>query len=902
MRYSPSKLMLSLAAAGGVGVFSNAVVANTITIVPNAAFAGDGWLGHSETAIFPPLVPPVAPATAFTTVNPDRHRGIAFNEATGHILVAGRHDGTANVTAGVWVFDSGGTFLDQLSVTDVTGGTFAINHIVAAADGAIYAANLQSPLGTNPFKVYRWADEAASVLSAAAPVAPVVIYESTSVTAGRLGDSFNVTGTGEETRLAAGEGNTAGSGPRNGFAVVRKVNGSWAGTLVGFSATGTPPPAVPLGGDFRLGISFIDADTVIGTQGGAGARFRVANFSPNSSDPAGIALDGSLVTTPIAFGTTVAERPMSYAVVNGVPVLAVLNTATNAVRIYDMSDPYNPSSNAAWTATAATGTPIANSSGLGSVAWDVNGATAKLYVLNSNNGIQSFNVSVTPAVVAPTVTTQPTARAVFARGQTIFTADGAGTPPLAFQWAKDGVDLVGQTSRSLAVNPVIAETGGAYTCRISNTAGEVTSNAATLTVLPSVDTAALTRCWQVPVGTHPAITLLDTQRGMDYDPVNGYVYVISRNTVPPKMYLFSAVDGSEVGELNTAGVAGGLAGFHLNLVKCDDEGNVYAANLVTDGIGYKIYRWSLADITSAAAPTVIYEGTLDLSDPAGTGLAVTSKRLGDSFDVRTVVGATPAETRVQLIAGSRYSNKLALFTFDPPNMPTDPVDIAAVEVIQVTGAVTESFALGLSFGAGNTLWGKSATTPLIEARLDAGVWSQVASYGAPQAVPSNVTAIAVDPTRRLIGGLDTGNSDNIHLFQLDTTVPTPTISVLDQEFFPSDNDNINRTGAMAIHGDKLFVLDTNNVLACYSIGLTPTVAVDASITDVRLTGSGSTLSFDVVGSLNRTYLLQKSTDLAPTASWSADGSVQLDVSPTTVERSIVPGAPRYYYRAKLQPE
>jgi hypothetical protein len=63
----------------------------------------------------------------------------------------------------------------------------------------------------------------------------------------------------------------------------------------------------------------------------------------------------------------------------------------------------------------------------------------------------------------------------------------AGTPPLAFQWRKTSVNVVGATSSSYATPPALASDSGAtFDVVVTNAAGNVTSSAATLMVNPSI--------------------------------------------------------------------------------------------------------------------------------------------------------------------------------------------------------------------------------------------------------------------------------------------------------------------------------------------------------------------------------------------------------------------------------
>jgi hypothetical protein len=57
-----------------------------------------------------------------------------------------------------------------------------------------------------------------------------------------------------------------------------------------------------------------------------------------------------------------------------------------------------------------------------------------------------------------------------------------GTLPFTYQWYKDGVAVAGATSASLVLSPVSTTSAGTYTARVTNSAGNTTSDNGVLTV------------------------------------------------------------------------------------------------------------------------------------------------------------------------------------------------------------------------------------------------------------------------------------------------------------------------------------------------------------------------------------------------------------------------------------
>jgi hypothetical protein len=87
--------------------------------------------------------------------------------------------------------------------------------------------------------------------------------------------------------------------------------------------------------------------------------------------------------------------------------------------------------------------------------------------------------------VAPYINTQPANQTVTAGQTATFNVTASGTSPLSYQWQKNGADITGATSASYTtLATTTADSGEQFRVVISNSAGNATSNTATLTVNP----------------------------------------------------------------------------------------------------------------------------------------------------------------------------------------------------------------------------------------------------------------------------------------------------------------------------------------------------------------------------------------------------------------------------------
>jgi hypothetical protein len=88
-------------------------------------------------------------------------------------------------------------------------------------------------------------------------------------------------------------------------------------------------------------------------------------------------------------------------------------------------------------------------------------------------------------ILAPLVAEGPVGVQETLGGAAGFQVRASGSPPLAFQWSRNGQPLVGETRSTLTRTPLTAEDAGDYAVTVSNAAGSVTSSAARLTLLPA---------------------------------------------------------------------------------------------------------------------------------------------------------------------------------------------------------------------------------------------------------------------------------------------------------------------------------------------------------------------------------------------------------------------------------
>ena len=86
---------------------------------------------------------------------------------------------------------------------------------------------------------------------------------------------------------------------------------------------------------------------------------------------------------------------------------------------------------------------------------------------------------------APTIASHPQDVSVPVGAPATFSVTASGTPPLAYQWQRDGADLPGATGTSFTLAPAqLADDGARFRCVVTNAFGSAVSNEARLGVVP----------------------------------------------------------------------------------------------------------------------------------------------------------------------------------------------------------------------------------------------------------------------------------------------------------------------------------------------------------------------------------------------------------------------------------
>jgi hypothetical protein len=767
-----------------------------------------------------------------TTGNTER--GIAYNPATGHLLVVARNEGTIHILDA-----SNGVDLGVLNNGDgFSGGTYAINMIGVTDDGVIYVGNLSTSTTFPEFKLYRWESETAEAPTVAFDADPSGIDENTggSNNPQRWGDSLDVRGSSTNAQIIAAA--------RNGTvaALITSTNGiDHAVTLISnASSAGAISVAFGSGNTFFTKLSSSPVTEV--------------SFDPVSG--LGTVLHSLVIPNSVVpIGVNASSNWLAGIQINRSPA----ETPDNLI-LYNISDRSKDPAIVAQKAFPGTA-DNANFVGAVDTYHDL------IFALDTNNGLVAYRVI--PTVNPPTFASPPVDLSILEGGFARLDIAVIGTPPFTYQWLRGGTNITDATNDFFAFTNVTSADAGEYSVLVSNTAGSTNSAPAVVTILPSVRTSRASLLWSLAPGSRPYLTTGNTERGLAYNPVSNHLLVITR-TGEVEIHVLDGDTGAELWTMNAPSdiVSGSNpGGFRLNLIAVAGDGVVYAANLTTGATGsspFTIYRWD--DDSTNSIPTVAYSG------------APTGERYGDSLTVR----GSGVDT--QLLAATRNGTAVVIFTtFD--GYYFDPY------VVDTPDASAGNFGLGVAFGEGDTFWGKATGDAAIlrQVQFDLGSGSGIIARSFTN-FPTFVAGVAVNTSSNLLAGIALETPDSLRLYDISDPSAGPVL--IDQDFFPTDHPNVNGSGSVSFGNDRLYALDSNNGILALKLNAGSTQPASASFSALAV--AGNNFSFTVSGTPNSNYDLQYTTDFVD---WNTLRTITTGADGSAVVTDSILGEGHRFYRA-----
>ncbi|HWR26517.1 MAG TPA: PGF-pre-PGF domain-containing protein, partial [candidate division Zixibacteria bacterium] len=276
--------------------------------------------------------------------------------------------------------------------------------------------------------------------------------------------------------------------------------------------------------------------------------------------------------------------------------------------------------------------------------------------------------------ISPSITTQPLSQTVNEGQNATFSVAASGSGPLTYQWQKKGVTITGATGATYTTPATtLADNGATFRAVVSNSAGSVTSNNATLTVnpvpiAPIITTQPLSQTVNegqpatfsvAATGTAP-LTFQWQKNNVNITGATGATYTTPATTPTDNGATFRAVVSNSAGSVtsnnatltvNPAPIAPSITTQPLS--QTVNEGQTATFSVVATGTAPLAYQWQKDGVAISGATGTTY-----------TTLATTLADNGTNFSVN-----------VSNAAGSVTSNN-AILTVNPapiaPIITTQP--------------------------------------------------------------------------------------------------------------------------------------------------------------------------------------------------------------------------------------
>ncbi len=284
-------------------------------------------------------------------------------------------------------------------------------------------------------------------------------------------------------------------------------------------------------------------------------------------------------------------------------------------------------------------------------------------------------LTVNPAPVAPSITTQPSSATITAGQTATFSVTATGTAPLTYQWKKNGTAITGATAASYTTPAeTTADNGAQFTALVSNSAGSATSNAATLTVnpapvAPSITTqpssitiiAGQTATFSViATGTAP-LSYQWSQNGSAISGATSSSYTTPAETIAANGTQFTVVVSNSVGNVtsNAATLTVNPAPVAPSITTQPSSVTITAGQTATfsvtaTGTAPLSYQWNQNGTAISGATSSSYTTPTETTSASGTQFTVVVSNSVGSVDQQR------RDAHGQSRAGSAFDHHAAL--------------------------------------------------------------------------------------------------------------------------------------------------------------------------------------------------------------------------------------------------
>ena len=375
---------------------------------------------------------------------------------------------------------------------------------------------------------------------------------------------------------------------------------------------------------------------------------------------------------------------------------------------------------------------------------------------------------------APSISTQPVNQTVTAGQTATFSVTSSGAAPLSYQWSKNGAAISGATSASYTT-PATAtsDSRSQFTVVVSNSAGDVTSNAATLTVTaadvaPSITTqptsqtvtAGQPATFSVTGSGSAPLSYQWRKNGTVISGATSAVYATPAATTSDSGSQFMVVVGNAVGSVasNASTLTVTAAEVAPSIITQPTSQTVMAGQTATfavagSGSAPLSYQWHKNGVAVSGATSAIYTTPVTATSDSGSQFSVA---VGNSS------GSVTSNTATLTV------NAMPILITVTPN--TAKVVVGGIQQFASNVSGTSNIAVTWSLsGVGCT----GAACGMISA---SGFYTSPSSVPSPATVTVKATSVA-DPTKSTSASITIAAALAVLLSISPTSASVPTSSM-----------------------------------------------------------------------------------------------------------------------------
>jgi hypothetical protein len=468
------------------------------------------------------------------------------------------------------------------------------------------------------------------------------------------------------------------------------------GSPKAWSVTGTLPTGLSVTGGNPINVTAPYKMTITGTPSAAGS-WSVTVIAWESSGATGKSVSCTCTFTITGGTTNVAPSFTTQ------PTSASVNVGGSVTFTSAASGTPAPTYQWYRGTTALTGQTAASLSLSNVQTTDAGSYT--VVATNSAGTATSNAATLTVTAVAPSITTQPQNATATVGNSVTLSVVASGTAPLTYQWKKGTTSITGATLASYTISSVQTTDAGSYTVTVTNSAGSVTSSAATLTVSSAPSITSQPQSTSVVAGSSASFSVTATGSApLSYQWQKGGTAISGATS---STYTIASAQTTDAGSY-TVVVTNGSGSVTSTAATLTVSASAVAPSITTQP------QSSTVTVGSAATFTVAASGTAPLTYQWRKGGTAISGATSATYSIASAQAADAGSYTVVVTNGAgSVTSAAATLTVNPapvaPVITTQPTSHSVASghdvsfSVVATGYPTPTYAWSVSANSG-TSW------------------------------------------------------------------------------------------------------------------------------------------------------------------------------------------------------